>query len=75
MATSLAERIRRHEAENAWQHEWCVAEEDMPKLAVWGWRPGTRSRVFRSRNVIPIELARRLRDQMRAHEGKAAGSP
>jgi hypothetical protein len=68
---SLAELLRRHYEENAWEREWCIAEEDIPRTVSWRRRPGTYGRFFRSHNVIPIELARKLRDQMQ----KAGATP
>jgi hypothetical protein len=62
---SLAELLKRHYEDSAWEREWCIAEEDMPQTMLWRRRYGTYSRFFRSHNVVPLELARKLRDQMR----------
>jgi hypothetical protein len=70
---SLAELLRRHYEASAWERELCIAEEDMPRTLLWRRRPGTYGRFFRSHNVIPIELARKLRDRMRKTGGIPPG--
>jgi hypothetical protein len=71
--TDLARLLEEHGRKTAFLRWVGIAEEDRHRFTTTPWKG--EFRFFRSDNVVPIEIARRLRDQMRAHEGKAAGSP
>jgi hypothetical protein len=50
--------------ENFWMQELAIGEEDRAGLTTARWKPG-EFRFFRSCNVVPIEVARMLRNKMR----------
>jgi hypothetical protein len=59
---SLGELLAQYEEETAFLRRFAIPEEDR-KQFTWMPRKGG-NRIFRAKNVIPIETARRLRDQM-----------
>jgi hypothetical protein len=60
----LARLLEEYDQENLWVRELGIAEEDRARLTTSRWKPG-EFRFFRSHNVVPIEVARELRDRVR----------
>jgi hypothetical protein len=56
---------------NSWMQELAIAEEDRAGLTTARWKPG-EFRFFRSHNVVPIEVARMLRDRVRMDVPRSA---
>jgi hypothetical protein len=65
---SLASLLERYEEETAFLRRIAVPEEDRRLFTSTPWQGGHR--FFRAKNVVCLEVARRLRDRLRAQQPK-----